>query len=276
MTDVVCTFTNTQQAGSITIQKTAVGGSGTFGFTSADSSLNGISLTANNGTVASSKISKPAGTYSITETQQSGWQLTGLTCSGGGSTFNTNQSSRTATVNLAAGDNVVCTFTNTQQQGSITIQKTAVGGSGTFGFTSANSSLNGISLTANNGTVASSKISKTAGTYSITETQQSGWQLTDLKCSSNGNRSTFNTNLSNRTASIGLAAGENVDCTFTNTQQAGSITIHKTAVGGSGTFGFTSADTDLKGVSLPANNGTAASAKFSKDGGPIYHHREPV
>ncbi|HEX6087066.1 MAG TPA: CHRD domain-containing protein [Thermoanaerobaculia bacterium] len=53
-----------------------------------------------------------AGTYSVTEGEVAGWSLTDLTCSDDDST--TNPFSRTATVNLQAGETVTCTFRNLQ------------------------------------------------------------------------------------------------------------------------------------------------------------------
>ena len=45
------------------------------------------------------------GTYSVSETVPAGWDLTSATCSDG---------SNPASINLAAGETVTCTFTNTQ------------------------------------------------------------------------------------------------------------------------------------------------------------------
>ncbi|MGH2656330.1 MAG: TolB family protein [Actinomycetota bacterium] len=52
-------------------------------------------------------------TYTISEVYiPSGWELTDLTCTGGGP--NTTTAGATATIGLDPGENVVCTFTNTQ------------------------------------------------------------------------------------------------------------------------------------------------------------------
>jgi uncharacterized repeat protein (TIGR01451 family) len=49
------------------------------------------------------------GTYTVTEAIPAGWVLSGLTCDDGSST---NLTTATATVELAAGENVTCTFSN--------------------------------------------------------------------------------------------------------------------------------------------------------------------
>ena len=62
------------------------------------------------------------GTYTVTEGSVSGWTLTSVVVTGAGS-FST--TGGTATVNLAAGENVTVRYTNTKQ-GSITVIKDAV------------------------------------------------------------------------------------------------------------------------------------------------------
>ena len=55
-----------------------------------------------------------------------GWDLTGATCDNGAAP---------AAIDLGAGENVSCTFTNTKR-GSLTVVKQAMGGDGYFDFTS--------------------------------------------------------------------------------------------------------------------------------------------
>jgi uncharacterized repeat protein (TIGR01451 family) len=70
----------------------------------------------------------------------------------------------------------------------------------------------------NNNTRSNTKILNdvAAGTYTITEGTAGGWKLTNLVCD-DGNGSV---DLSNRSATINLEAGENITCTFTNTKLA--------------------------------------------------------
>jgi hypothetical protein len=60
------------------------------------------------------------------------------------------------------------------------------------------------------------------GTYTSQETVPAGWDLTAIVCDDNNSGG----NLSNRSATFRLEAGETVKCTFTNVQR-GSITIAK-------------------------------------------------
>ena len=64
-------------------------------------------------------------TYVVTETVVDGWDLTGLVCTSTRSTSTATPAAPSVSIELAAGDTVTCTFTNTQR-GSITIVKDAV------------------------------------------------------------------------------------------------------------------------------------------------------
>jgi Divergent InlB B-repeat domain len=169
------------------------------------------------------------GTYSVIEdANPPGWQLTDIDCAGGGSdTFDTG---RTATIGLDPGESVVCTFQNTEE-GSITVVKDAVPDDPQdFSFTTTGGlSPSGFSLDDDTDGALSSQLAFTGllpGTFSVTEgANPLGWQLTDITCTGGGP----NTTDTGRTATIGLDPGENVICTFENTQGS-SITVVKDAV----------------------------------------------
>src|SRR5438552_3961431 len=80
-----CSFTNTKHA-SLTLNKTSVGGDGSFAFTGSGGGLGSFSPSA---TVSRAGRSFPTrrssdllGTKYVTESGQSGWDLTGIVCSG--------------------------------------------------------------------------------------------------------------------------------------------------------------------------------------------------
>ena len=54
------------------------------------------------------------GAHTVTESAVAGWALTALECTGGGGDSSTNLGTRTATLDIDAGETVVCTFTNTK------------------------------------------------------------------------------------------------------------------------------------------------------------------
>lgn len=90
-----------------------------------------------------------------------------------------------------------------------------------FAFTVTGSGLSAFSLDDDADAVLSSTRSFTglaAGSYTVTETAVNGWALTGLICSDPTGNSSGNTGT--RIASIDVAAGETVTCTYTNTKRA--------------------------------------------------------
>jgi hypothetical protein len=144
-----------------------------------------------------------------------GWDLTGPGCTSelGSSTIDTG-SPPTATITLAVGDTVTCTFSNTQR-GHIVVDKVTVPGDDpeSFTFNTTGTGYTGFSLidtdTPNNQELV-------PGEYSVTETVPDVWNLTDLSCTSELGGSGIDTG-SPPTATIALAAGDTVTCVFTNT-----------------------------------------------------------
>ncbi len=162
-----------------------------------------------------------AGTYHVTENDPTslGFDLTGLSCTTGGSG---NLTTRQATITIATGDTVTCTFTN-RQRGTIIVKKVTVpdpdptttsfpftpaGSIGTTGF----SLLNGGMKTYSNVVPGSAN--------SVNETVPSNWVLTSATCD-NGNDPTVN---------VTVAAGGTTTCTFTNTLQFGAIKVTKKSI----------------------------------------------
>lgn len=95
--------------GTIRIVKSTTPAGGT-GFPFTETITNGGFNLADGGVQVFTAV--PAGTYTVTEGVVSGWSLTDLTCSDSDSTGN--PFSRTATINLAGGETVTCTFRNLQ------------------------------------------------------------------------------------------------------------------------------------------------------------------
>ncbi len=100
-----------QPVGSITIVQSVVGSDGGFSYTSNVPALNGT-LTTSNGAGQLQASDLRAGVYTVTasDARGQGFALTDLVCSDTDSTVN--RSTRTATINLSSGEDVVCTFTS--------------------------------------------------------------------------------------------------------------------------------------------------------------------
>ncbi|HEX2031832.1 MAG TPA: hypothetical protein VHL78_10580, partial [Actinomycetota bacterium] len=229
---VTCSFEDTQQ-GSLTIQKDSIPDSNQpFEFDpSANLQAANFTLTddAAPGLPSQDFIGLPPGTYTVEEVNlPAGWELTDVACSGANSSVVTITGAQIS-VDLAAGEAIVCKFENTQE-GSITIEKDAVPDSSQpFEFDpSANLQPNNFFLTddATPGLAQETFTGLLSGTYTVEEVNlPAGWQLTDLACAGGG----ADTTTAGALATIGLDPGEAVVCTFTDTQQA-SLTIVKDAL----------------------------------------------
>ncbi len=171
-----------------------------------------------------------AGDYAVTESDPTadGFDLTSIDCSASDIAVNTNVGSRQASFTMAADATVDCTFTNTLQLGSITVVKNTIGGDGTFPFTS--TKLGSFSLTTVGNTASTLFSDLLPGTYGIAETVPDGWDLTSASCDDDDGADP---------ATIVLDPGENITCTFENTQR-GKITVDKVTnpAGSSQSFGF--------------------------------------
>jgi uncharacterized repeat protein (TIGR01451 family) len=110
--------------------------------------------------------------------------------------------------------------------GTIVIKKVTdpAGGTG-FDFTDTITTPNNFTLDHGDAEIFTSVIS---GTYTVTETAQAGFTLTDLTCDDPDDGSSVS--LATGVATIDLDPCETVTCTFTNTAQA-SITVIKEVVG---------------------------------------------
>jgi hypothetical protein len=109
--------------GSLTVVKITEGGVGTFGFTSntLDPASFDLTTTAEGaaGSDSTTYSDLLAGTYDVAETVPAGWDLTSAECDDG---------SPVSAIELAADENITCTFTNTLQQGALKIVKNSTKG----------------------------------------------------------------------------------------------------------------------------------------------------
>jgi hypothetical protein len=142
------------------------------------------------------------GTYTVQEVSTpSGWELTDIACAGGGTNTTSSIATATATIELDAGEAVVCTFTNTEQGTIIVAKETDPDGfSQSFEFETDY----GPNFFLTDGETNDSG-DLSPGTYSVSELTPSGWALPTASCSDGSAPS-----------AIALGPGETVTCTFTN------------------------------------------------------------
>lgn len=152
--------------------------------------------------------------------------------------------------------------------GSITINKIAVPKSlDDFAFTTTGTGLSAFTLdddasvTGADNTFTNQKVfgNLVAGTYTVTETANANWNLTDLVCTGDTGGTPTTVDLVGRTATIGVDIGEKIVCTYTNTIKPAQIKLEKKSVGGiGGPFNFTLTNTlQTSGTATTVTEGTA-------------------
>ena len=239
-------LTNSAEGAHARVQKvTAPTSSGLWTFTL--SGPNGLSETlttvqANAGYVSfASSLDVDGGTYTITETQQTGYDLTAVTgdINGNSARVSTSTVSRTCSfvLNLTTDSDqtLSCTFTNTAR-GTIIVKKLTdpSGAAGNFTFTG-----DAAGTISDGGTITVGDLAP--GTYTSTESDPTpGFDLTGLSCNDGASDTPSTVSLASRTATFKLDPGETVTCTFTNTER-GHVRVIKTVNGNapSGAQAFT-------------------------------------
>ncbi len=131
------------------------------------------------------------------------------------------------TINGAA--TVTAKFTRISTDGTVTIiKKTApvAAGDETFTFSFSQSDLPELSLTTVNNKATSAAVTVTAGTFTITEAETTGWILKSIDCTGSLNSPPV-ADVSNRFVTIDLAVDGNADCTFTS-ERDGDFVVERT------------------------------------------------
>lgn len=178
------------------------------------------------------------GTYTTTEVDPApDFDLTVVECDDGDSATPSSgdAQTRTAVFNLDSNETITCTFINTQR-GSLVVAGQTIpdGANGTFQFTGVPTG-----TIPSNGTLVVANL--TPGTYSTTERDPApDFDLTAVECDDSNSQSRSSGDAQTRTAIYNLDPGEQVTCTFTNTQR-GSLVVSSQTIPDStdGTFQFT-------------------------------------
>ncbi|MDX1535592.1 MAG: NEW3 domain-containing protein [Candidatus Spechtbacterales bacterium] len=204
--NATCSITNDDSIpepdpASLTIQKTVTGDTvETWSFNYTGDII--TTLTDSDTSEIASNLS--AGTYTVTEgSLADNWSLEGIFCEGT-ATENIAVSGSTVTVNLQEGEDVTCTFTNSYtappEPAFITLVKEVVNDDGR------NATPEDFNLFVDSTQLSTGDtLEVNAGTYTVSETQLSGYTQESIVCT-NGD--------SGGTVTIG--EGEEVTCTITN------------------------------------------------------------
>lgn len=209
----------------ITVVKETVGGDGSFDFNGLD---DGFTLTTSHASASESfdvdaDNTASGSSYTITEEPQSNWVLTSASCE-----YDNEESGISVTygktVTVHPGDEVICTFVNTNVQPTPTPGPTARitvvkeiedGPDGTFHFSGLGGE--GFNLTTSNASASESFdvfADDESGTYyTISENPQEDWSLEDSICEYDGQEEGAPVE---NGETVRVHPGDEVTCTFTN------------------------------------------------------------
>ena len=192
------------------------------------------------------------GTYSVTQSVATGYDLTDINCTGstnstitynpsGGNSFIAGDTS--VSINLSSAEDIECTFQNEPSApavlGSIKItENTIPDDAQNFLYSATNLSPLAFNLDDDSDPTLSNMRTYSSladGTYSVTQSVAAGYDLTDITCTGGTNSTiTYNPSGGNSftagdtSVSINLSSAEDIECTFQNEPTApvlGSITI---------------------------------------------------
>lgn len=248
-----------QNDGIIVVRKISENAVGTFDFqtTGGLNPANFQLQTTQVGTAVSQTftVNNPNGAvFTVSETGQGGATLSNLQCVVTGNNGSTGvPNGNLATITLNGGDTVTCTYTNTFQNmtGELSITKVVNGQDQTFTFTGAGNNLPAALqnfMLSNGQSTATTTL--TAGQYVFTEAAFAGYTLDSITCTGDTDAGSI-IDLQNRNVSIDLDAGESINCTFTNRDNAlnnGTLAIRKVVIGVDQTFTFTGTGNNLPAV----------------------------
>jgi hypothetical protein len=171
------------------------------------------------------------GQFTVTETEPAfPYRLDKLECDDPSGNTTTDVTTRQANIDVAGGETVTCTFTNERQPlGTVVVRKQTSPdeepNATDFGFTSTGGLTPGSFSLKDDGVQTFTDL--VPGQFSVTEDAPTGaYSLEHIDCiDATGNTTT---SLETRTASIDVAGGETVTCTFTNRKAPnGTIIVRK-------------------------------------------------
>ena len=225
-----CTFTNTRNQGSIELKKSWSGTAGqttlNIGTSSGGSQVdNQLTGAAGAAPLTTGANTVNTGTYYISETGGLDNYSTTWACTKGGAAF-TNGTGTTASVAVGSSEVIVCTFTNTRNQGSIEIVKalSPTDDPGRF-----NLLLDGVIKKTNAGNSdTTGALTVDTGTYGVSENTTGVTPATNIadytttySCTKNGGALTSGSGTS--ISGLVVAKDDVVVCTFTNTRRTFTI-----------------------------------------------------
>ncbi|OGZ65612.1 MAG: hypothetical protein A3D34_00145 [Candidatus Staskawiczbacteria bacterium RIFCSPHIGHO2_02_FULL_33_16] len=245
----ICTITNDDQPGSLTIIKNTgnANHNGTFNFTISGTDLT-PSITTTGGT-GQTAVNLDKGSYNVVETDSTGWNFSGASCEYEGESAGVSIENGES-IYIDSGDSVTCSFINSVIMPKLTVTKVVINDNGRT------KTVEEFPLFVGDNPVASGILNElNPGIYTVSETEDVNYQKTITgDCDAGGN--------------ITLNPGDVKSCTITNndiapieeenTEIQGTITVTKVVINNNGGT-KTVADFPLFVNTTPVTSGEAAS-----------------
>ncbi len=204
--DVICVITNTRQQASLILQKTVMNDNGgTLTQSSFPVAIGGATAQWGSNTVS-------PGTYTVSETQQSGYQASVWSgdCDANGNVTLTDNQTKT------------CSITNNDQPGQIRVIKSVTNDNGGNAVASDfQLNINGVAKNQNQ------YYSSNAGTYTVSENAVTGYAQTSIACRNDANQQVV-------AHPVTLALAQSVTCTVTNDDNAPQLKVVKNVTNDNG------------------------------------------
>jgi len=243
---ITVTYTPAPTTGNLNVTKTTIGGNGTFAFSGSGFTNFNITTVLNTGARLLNNLT--AGTYTVNETAQSGWDITSNNCTG---------------VSVTAGNTTNCTIVNTKR-GSITVYKDvvnpnsdAVNDAHTFSI-----NLNGANTQNVSENSSYTYTNLVPGTYTITENTDGNYDFVsfsqDADSETNG-------------AQIVVTPGVNATLTITNKQKVGHLTVIKHVDNSHGLGTSVASDFTMNITGTPATSFTGSESGTTVDLNPGFY-----
>lgn len=194
-------------------------------------------------------------TYTISEAEPTGWELTSLACTvNGGAAGTPDLGAGRVELPLNPGDAATCTFIN-EPQAQFTVAKQVSVGTGQAGadetFAFAQTGLSDFGPLGHNDSAAFTELA-TGTAVSVEETTVAGWS-TQVACTGSGSD---RVSIDGSSAQVEVRAGDDITCTYVNTKDPlvpAVLAVGKLAdpAAGAPDFDFTVAGTGLTQVGQP-------------------------
>src|ERR1051326_6128001 len=231
---LTCTYTNTA-SGTIEVKKVLSPTTDTGKFdlkidsTTFNNSGSGF---GNNGTTGAQSIS--FGTHSVSEVAHTGTTLNDYTatysCSKNGNTLTSGSGATVSNLSVAAGDAIICTFTNTRKTGTIEVKKVLSPSNdpGKFnlqinGNTEKTDAVDGDTTGAKTVSTGTNTVGEIAGSAGVLSNYTAAIVCKD----NNGAGATVASGSNSGPLNVTVNAGDVIVCTITNTRKTGTIEVKK-------------------------------------------------